>query len=71
MGAKTAISVEAYLHSSFPDLDREYRVDPHSKRMYTYEKGLLETATLKIPELGVEAGPDDIFDQNSTPEASS
>jgi Uma2 family endonuclease len=25
MGAKTAISVEQYLHTSFPDLDREYR----------------------------------------------
>ena len=25
MGAKAAISVEEYLHTSFPDLDREYR----------------------------------------------
>src|SRR5262245_39360886 len=25
MGAKTAISLEQYLHTSFPDLDREYR----------------------------------------------
>ena len=25
MGAKTAISVEQYLHTRFPDLDREYR----------------------------------------------
>ena len=25
MGAKTASSVEQYLHTSFPDLDREYR----------------------------------------------
>ena len=25
MGAKTAISVEQYLHTSFPDLDKEYR----------------------------------------------
>jgi Uma2 family endonuclease len=25
MGAKAAISVEQYLHTSFPDLDREYR----------------------------------------------
>jgi Uma2 family endonuclease len=25
MGAKTTISVEEYLHTSFPDLDREYR----------------------------------------------
>ena len=25
MGARTAISVEQYLHTAFPDLDREYR----------------------------------------------
>ena len=25
MGAKSAISIEQYLHTSFPDLDREYR----------------------------------------------
>jgi Uma2 family endonuclease len=25
MGARTAISIEEYLHTSFPDLDREYR----------------------------------------------
>jgi len=25
MGAKTGLSVEEYLHTSFPDLDREYR----------------------------------------------
>ena len=25
MGAKTGLSVEEYLHTSFPDLDRDYR----------------------------------------------
>jgi hypothetical protein len=25
MGAKTAISLEQYLHTTFPDVDREYR----------------------------------------------
>jgi hypothetical protein len=25
MGSKTALSVDQYLHTSFPDLDREYR----------------------------------------------
>ena len=25
MGAKSALSVEQYLHTSFPDLDKEYR----------------------------------------------
>src|SRR5258708_32029848 len=25
MGAKTALTVEEYLHTSFPDLDKEYR----------------------------------------------
>jgi len=165
MGAKTGVSVEEYLHTSFPDLDREYRdgelverslpdylhgkvqgllfaffaafrktlqvhpcvetrmrlrtgiylipdvavfyptepgrtpenpplvvievlslddrlaqvrdkleeyktwgvahvwlVDPHSRRMYTCETGLVETQSLKISELGVEVTGADIFD---------
>ena len=37
-------------------------VDPHSRRMYTCEAGLAETATLKIPELGVEITAADIFE---------
>ena len=37
-------------------------VDPHSKRMYTCNEGLLEVATLRIPELGVELKPADIFE---------
>jgi Uma2 family endonuclease len=37
-------------------------VDPHSRRMYTCEAGLLEVATLKIPELQLEVTPQDIFE---------
>lgn len=37
-------------------------VDPHAKRMYTCEAGLIEVATLKIPELGIEVTPADIFE---------
>jgi Uma2 family endonuclease len=37
-------------------------VDPHSRRMYTCEAGLVETQLLKISELGVEVTGADIFD---------
>jgi Uma2 family endonuclease len=37
-------------------------VDPHSKRMYTRDAELVEVPTLKIPELGVEVTPADIFE---------
>ena len=37
-------------------------VDPHAKRLYTCDAGLVEVATLKIPELGVEVTPADLFD---------
>jgi Uma2 family endonuclease len=37
-------------------------VDPHSRRMYMYEAGLLETQSLKISELGVELTGADIFE---------
>ena len=37
-------------------------VDPHSRRMYTCEIGLVETQLLKISELGVEVTSADIFD---------
>jgi len=37
-------------------------VDPHSKRMYTCDAGLVEVATLRIPELSVELKPADIFE---------
>jgi Uma2 family endonuclease len=37
-------------------------VDPHSKRLYTCDAGLIEVPTLGIPELGVEVTPADIFE---------
>ena len=37
-------------------------VDPHSKRMYTCNAGLVEVATLRVPELGIEVTPGDIFE---------
>ena len=37
-------------------------VDPHSRRMYTCEAGLVETHALLIPKLGVEVNPADIFE---------
>ena len=37
-------------------------VDPHSQRMYTWDAGLTEVAMLKIPELGIEVTPADIFE---------
>jgi len=37
-------------------------VDPHSRRMYTCENGLVETQSLKISELGVEITGADIFE---------
>jgi len=37
-------------------------VDPHSKRLYTCHAGLVEVPTLRIPELGVEVTPADIFE---------
>ena len=37
-------------------------VDPHSRRMYMYEAGLLEAQSLKISELGIELAGPDIFE---------
>ena len=37
-------------------------VDPHSKRMYTCDKELVEVSTLRIAELSVELTPADIFE---------
>ena len=37
-------------------------VDPHSRRMYTCETGLVETQSLKISELGVGITGADIFE---------
>jgi Uma2 family endonuclease len=37
-------------------------VDPHAKRMYTCDAGLVEVTTLNIPELQLEVKPADIFE---------
>jgi len=37
-------------------------VDPHSKRMYTCDAGLMEVPTLRIPELSVELTPAEVFE---------
>jgi len=37
-------------------------VDPHSKRMYTFDAELVEVSILRIPELNVELKPADIFE---------
>jgi Uma2 family endonuclease len=37
-------------------------VDPHSKRMYTCDTGLMEVATLRIPELSIELTPSEVFE---------
>jgi Uma2 family endonuclease len=37
-------------------------VDPHLRRMYTCETGLVETQSFKISELGIEVAGTDIFD---------
>ena len=37
-------------------------VDPHSRRMYTCEAGLVEVQSLKIPELSLELEGADIFE---------
>jgi Uma2 family endonuclease len=37
-------------------------VDPHSKRMYSCDQGLLEVGVLTIPELGLEIKAAEIFE---------
>jgi len=36
-------------------------VDPHSRRMYTCDHGLMEVETLQIPELGLTLTPAEVF----------
>jgi Uma2 family endonuclease len=36
-------------------------VDPHARRLYTYDGDLVETATFGVPELGVQLTAQDIF----------
>lgn len=37
-------------------------VDPHAKRLYTCDAGLTEVPALKVPKLGIEVTPSDIFE---------
>ena len=37
-------------------------VDPHGRRLYTCDAGLVEVESLKVPELGVEFGAAEIFE---------
>jgi Uma2 family endonuclease len=71
MGAKTVISVEEYLRTSYPGLDREYREGEVLERtmpdfLHSYTQGLLAgflvalRGALKLvvcPELRVKLGP--------------
>ena len=36
--------------------------DPHAKRLYICDKGLMEVNSLRIPELGIELPPSRLFD---------
>jgi Uma2 family endonuclease len=44
------------------DVKHVWLVDPHSKRMYTWDGTLNEVATLRIPELSLEVTPADVFE---------
>lgn len=57
--AKVREKLEEYRAWGVPHV---WLVDPHSKRLYTCDAGLIEVPTLKIPELGVEVTPADIFE---------
>ena len=37
-------------------------VDPHGKRLYVCDKGLMEVTSLQVPELGIELAPYVIFE---------
>lgn len=39
-------------------------VDPHGKRMYTCDAGLVEVSALRIPELNLEVRAKDIFEES-------
>ena len=51
--------LEEYKAWSVPHV---WLVDPHGKRLYVCEKGLMEVTSLRVPELGIELQPDRIFD---------
>jgi Uma2 family endonuclease len=38
-------------------------VDPHTERMYSCDNGFAQVPTLRVPELGLELKPDDIFER--------
>ena len=38
-----------------------WMLDPHQRRMYTCDAGLVEVPTLRVPELGLEVTPVDAF----------
>jgi hypothetical protein len=54
MGAKAAIPVEEYLHTSFPDLNREYRDDEFLERTTT---DYLYGSTQALMQFSVDPGP--------------
>ncbi len=41
-------------------------VDPHGKRLYICDRGLMEVSSLQILELGIELLPNHIFDRVTT-----
>ena len=57
--AKVREKLEEYKSWGVPHV---WLVDPHSRRLYTCEKGLSEVAALPVPELGVTVTADDIFE---------
>src|SRR4051812_26450670 len=58
MGAKTALSVEQYLHTSFPDLDQEYRDGELVERtLPNYLHGKTQGRLLAFFVSGQKAGP--------------
>ena len=57
--AKVRENLEEYRAWGVPHV---WLVDPHSKRLYTCDPGLTEVTTLRIPTLGVELTPADIFE---------
>jgi Uma2 family endonuclease len=57
--AKVLEKLEEYRTWGVPHV---WLVDPHLRHMYTFDAGLTEVPTLKIPELGIEISPADIFE---------
>lgn len=51
--------LEQYRDWGVPNI---WLADPHSKRFYRYEKGLIETASLEVPELEIAVRHEDVFD---------